>query len=152
MVVREPKDKSSVCYFCLNYLIEINCKSKHTVKYPDFQSAMRPVPHREELLPVPKPPQNVLVTRALNMMKGMDSTEWTMLIAIDTRSKLFLIWPPLIYTRRLQLPCPWFCDFNISKQQAALFKVQTKKVHSSPPRYWNEFLSQSSKLIQRIFL
>jgi len=29
-------------------------KSKHTVNYPDLPSAMRPVPHSEEL-PVPKP-------------------------------------------------------------------------------------------------
>jgi len=28
------------------------------VKYPDFPSAVRPVPHKEEL-PVPKPPENL---------------------------------------------------------------------------------------------
>jgi hypothetical protein len=32
----------------------ITSKSKHTVNYPDLPSAMRPVPHSEEL-PVPKP-------------------------------------------------------------------------------------------------
>jgi len=32
----------------------ITSTSKHTVNYPDLPSAMRPVPHSEEL-PVPKP-------------------------------------------------------------------------------------------------
>jgi hypothetical protein len=32
-------------------------ESKHTVKYPDLPSAIRPVPHSEEL-PVKKPPEN----------------------------------------------------------------------------------------------
>jgi hypothetical protein len=33
-------------------------KSKHTIKYPDLPSAMRPVSHSEDL-PVPQHPENV---------------------------------------------------------------------------------------------
>jgi hypothetical protein len=36
-------------------------KSKHTIKYPDLPSAMRPVSHREDL-PVPQHPENVTFT------------------------------------------------------------------------------------------
>jgi hypothetical protein len=46
------------CYFCLKNITGISSKSKHTVKYPDLPSAMRPVPHSEEF-PAPKPPENL---------------------------------------------------------------------------------------------
>ncbi|GFV46822.1 uncharacterized protein TNCV_4856871 [Trichonephila clavipes] len=58
MIWREPKDHSSDCYFCLTNIKGIMSKSKHTVVYFDLQSAMRPVPHSEELL-IPKPPEHV---------------------------------------------------------------------------------------------
>jgi hypothetical protein len=53
MVWREPKDHSSDC-FCLTNINESTSKSKHTIKYPDLPSAMRPVSH-SEYLPVPHP-------------------------------------------------------------------------------------------------
>jgi hypothetical protein len=43
----------------LTCITGITCKSKHTVKYLDFTSAMRPVPQGEEL-PVPKPQENLI--------------------------------------------------------------------------------------------
>jgi len=55
MVWREPKDHSSDCYFCFKNIGGITSKSKHTVKYmmsvkyPDFPSALKTVPHSEEL-------------------------------------------------------------------------------------------------------
>jgi hypothetical protein len=38
-------------------MTSIACKSKHKMKCPNVSSAMRPVPHSEEL-PVTKPPEN----------------------------------------------------------------------------------------------
>ena len=58
MVWGEQKDHSSECYFCLTDITWITSKSKHTEKHPDFPSAMKPVPHREEL-PVPNSPENL---------------------------------------------------------------------------------------------
>jgi hypothetical protein len=52
----EGTERPSDCYFCLANITGIT--SKYTVKYPDFPSAMRPVPHSEEL-PVPKPLENL---------------------------------------------------------------------------------------------
>ena len=49
MVWREPQDHSSDCYFCIRQIKGISSKSKHTVKYTNLPSAMRPVPHREDL-------------------------------------------------------------------------------------------------------
>jgi len=52
MVWREPQDHSSDCYFCVTQVKGISNKSKHTVKYPNLPSAVRPVSHSEDL-PIP---------------------------------------------------------------------------------------------------
>jgi hypothetical protein len=58
MVWREQEDNSSDCYFYLTDETQMTCKSEHPVKCPDLPSAIRPVPHSEEL-PVPKLPENL---------------------------------------------------------------------------------------------
>jgi hypothetical protein len=58
MVWTEPKDHSSDCCFCLTNIKAMISKSKHTIKYPDLPSAMRPVSHSEDF-PVPQHPENV---------------------------------------------------------------------------------------------
>ena len=57
--LREPKYHSSNCYFRLTNVTRVTYKSKHTVENPDLPSAMRPIPHSEEL-PVPKFPENLI--------------------------------------------------------------------------------------------
>lgn len=52
MIWREPKDHLSDCYFCLTNITGITSKTKHTVKYPNLKSAIRPV-LRNEQFPVP---------------------------------------------------------------------------------------------------
>ena len=52
MVWREPKDHVSDCYFCAINLNGINRKNQSSLKYPDLESARRPVPHCDEI-PVP---------------------------------------------------------------------------------------------------
>ena len=61
MIWREPKDHASDCYFCLTNISGITSKSKHTVQYPNLPSALRPVPHSEEL-PMPEPPKNITLS------------------------------------------------------------------------------------------
>jgi len=58
MVWRESKDHSSDCHPSVTNITKITSKFTHTVKYQDFLSTIRPVPHNEEL-PVPKPPENL---------------------------------------------------------------------------------------------
>jgi hypothetical protein len=52
MVWREPSNHVSDCYFCAINLTGINRKNRHTLTYPDLETARRPVPHSEEI-PVP---------------------------------------------------------------------------------------------------
>ena len=52
MVWREPKDHYSDCYFCGIKTKGINRKNRTSLTYPSLDSAIRPVPHSEEL-PIP---------------------------------------------------------------------------------------------------
>lgn len=55
MVWREPKDHLNDCYFCLVNVQGRNSKNKKHIVYPSIPSAIRPVPHGEDL-PAPLPP------------------------------------------------------------------------------------------------
>ena len=52
MVWREPTNHATDCYFCTIDLTGINRKNRRSLKYPDLESARRPVPHCDEI-PVP---------------------------------------------------------------------------------------------------
>lgn len=56
MVWREQKDHSSDCYFCLTNISGFSLKSKHSIQYPNLPSALRPIPHGQDL-PIPTPPE-----------------------------------------------------------------------------------------------
>ena len=58
VVWREASNHSSDCYFCLTPPVSsgMNKKKKQRIDYPNIPSAIRPVPHGEDL-PVPEPPK-----------------------------------------------------------------------------------------------
>ena len=57
MVWREQKNHYDDCYFCLIDIIGFSSKNKHTIVYPDLESARRPIPHDILPIPIPKPQQ-----------------------------------------------------------------------------------------------
>ena len=59
MVWREPTDHHSNCYFCMIPPVAkgMSRKKKWTVAYPNIPSAVRPIPHTEDL-PIPVPPES----------------------------------------------------------------------------------------------
>ena len=57
MVWREPRNHADVCYFFLTNITGFNASSRKKIKYRNLRSAMRPVPHSDDL-PVPTPPVN----------------------------------------------------------------------------------------------
>ena len=57
MVWREPRNHTDDSYFCLTNITGFNASSRKKIKYPNLRSAMRPVPHSDDL-PVPTPPVN----------------------------------------------------------------------------------------------
>ena len=57
MVWRELRNHADDCYFCLTKITGFYASSRKKIKYPNLRSAMRPVPHSDDL-PVPTPPVN----------------------------------------------------------------------------------------------
>ena len=49
MVWREPKNHYDDCYFCLVNIKGIKRNNKIICTYPDLESAIRPVPHSEDV-------------------------------------------------------------------------------------------------------
>lgn len=60
MVWREPTNHVNDCYFCMTPHVGqgtgISKKKKSVINYPNIPSAIRPVPHSDEL-PIPEPPE-----------------------------------------------------------------------------------------------
>jgi hypothetical protein len=56
MVCMEPSNNSSDCYFCLTPPVAsgMNRKKQQRIDYPNIPSAIRSVPHGEDL-PMPEP-------------------------------------------------------------------------------------------------
>nr|CAH7728148.1 unnamed protein product [Callosobruchus chinensis] len=52
MVWREPKNHVDDCYFCLANIHGINRNNRHQWTYPNLDSAIRPIPHSDEI-PIP---------------------------------------------------------------------------------------------------
>ena len=49
MVWREPRNHADDCYFCLTNITGFSASSRKKIKSPNLQSAMRPVPHSDDL-------------------------------------------------------------------------------------------------------
>ena len=61
MIWREQTDHISDCYFCMTSVKGFSKKNKHKIEYPNLTSAMRPVPHCDEI-EVPVPPVSLCET------------------------------------------------------------------------------------------
>ena len=73
LIWSEQKHHVSDCYFCQTSIKGINHKSRHTVNYPNLQSAQRPIPHSVDLH-VSQPPVNTDdVTDEENLSENSDS-------------------------------------------------------------------------------
>lgn len=59
MIWRESTNHTDDCYFCMTPPLQhgMSRKKKWSVEYPNIPSAIRPVPHGDDL-PIPQPPEN----------------------------------------------------------------------------------------------
>ena len=85
MVWREPRNHADDCYFCLTNITGFNASSRKKIKYLNLRSAMRPVPHSDDL-PVPTPPINkeILSSSDEEMLSREDSAESILLEDIES--------------------------------------------------------------------
>ena len=119
MVWREPKDHTSDCYFCITNIKGITSKSKHTIKYPNLPSAMRPVPHSEEY-PVPHPPKQMDLSDADELSEADVEKEKD---DPDFEPTSSLSEPHLLSQRDLN---DLVRDLNLSKNQSELLASRLK--------------------------
>ena len=61
MIWREPEDHLTDCYLCLTNISGISSKSRHTVKYPNVDSAIQQALHGPGL-PIPVLSDNITMT------------------------------------------------------------------------------------------
>jgi hypothetical protein len=66
----------------------ITSKSKHTLQYPDFPSAVRPISHCVES-PIPEPPQTgLLAMKTLILTMITENKKGTILMAIQNMKQV----------------------------------------------------------------
>jgi len=120
-------------FLCLIYITRITFKSKHTVKYPDRPSAMRPVPQSEQL-PAPKLLENLTFgydnSNSDKDHKQQDGENFDCDWTFEGSCSSFE--PYLLTEGNIN---DLVSDFNLSKKQAELFGSRLKRMESSPPRY-----------------
>ena len=126
MVWREPRNHADDCYFCLNNITGFNASSRKKIKYPNLQSAMRSVPHSDDL-PVPTPPVNkdLLSSSEEEMSSRKDSAESISLEDIEyTYSGTSGNEPHWITQKDLK---DLARDLDLSKQQSELLASRLKQ-------------------------
>ena len=126
MVWREPRKHTDDCHFCLTNITGFNASSRKKIKYPNLQSAMRPVHHSDDL-PVPTSPVNkdLLSSSDEEMPSREDSAESISLEDIE-----YTYWgtsgnePHWIMQEDLNNLA---CVLNLSKQQSELLASRLKQ-------------------------
>ena len=126
MVWRELRNHADDCYFCLTNITGFNTSSRKKIKYPNLRSAMRPVPHSDDL-PVPTHPVNkdLLSSSDEEMPSREDSAESISLEDIEsTYSGTSGNEPHWITQEDLN---DLARDLYLSKQQSELLASQLKQ-------------------------
>ena len=105
----EPRNHADDCYLCLTNITGFNASSRKKIKYPNLRSAMRLVPHSDDL-PVPTPPVNkdLLSSSDEEMRSREDSAESLSLEDIVYIFRNKWQWATLDHTRRPEWSCSWF--------------------------------------------
>ena len=96
MVWREPKDHYSGCYFWGIKTKGINRKNRTSLTYPSLDSAIRPVPHSEEL-PIPVFESLPQLESALSSEDDLSSTDSETTIADNDFPPSLL--PPQLFSQ-----------------------------------------------------
>ena len=161
MVWGEPRNHADDCYFCLTNITGFNASSRKKTKYSNLRSAMRPVPHSDDL-PVPTPPVNkdLLSSSDEEMPSREDSAESISLEDIEsTYSGTSGNEPHWITQEGLN---DLARDLYPSKQQSELLASQLKQwklvqedVRITSFRNWNKdlasFFDMENKLCYCLF-
>ena len=115
MVWQEPKDRYCNCYFCGIKTKGINRKNRTSLTHPSLDSAIRPVPHSEEL-PIPVFEGLPQLESALSSEDDLSSTDSETTIADNDFPPSLL--PPQLFSRNELNDLAR--DLNLSKEFSEL--------------------------------
>ena len=123
MIWREPTDHVSDCYFCLtpSKKNEFNRKKKSVIEYLNIPSAIRPVPHSDEL-PIPEPRE----TDLLSSDDAESSEECSVSKPCTSRNEEFGITPEPHLINECELN-DLVRDLNLPKVKAELLASRLKQ-------------------------
>ena len=74
MVWKELRNQAEDCYFCLTNITGFHASSRKKIKYPKLRSAMRPVPHSDDLLVVTPPVNKDLLSSSDEEMPSREDS------------------------------------------------------------------------------
>lgn len=115
MIWREPQNHVTDCYFCMTKVQGFTGKNKENIMYPDVNSAMKPVPHSDEL-PKPIPPINQqLVSSSDDNSVGDDSLSDEIITSNEPHR---ITYPELNDLVR---------DLNLSKEKSEILSSRLKQ-------------------------
>ena len=139
------------CYFSLTNITGFNASSRKKITYPNLRSAMRPVPHSDDL-PVPSPLVNkdLLSSSVEEMPSREDSGEsisfgryWVYIF----RNKWQ--WATLDHARRPEWSCLWFVSV---KTAVRALSFSAKTVEPSPGRCKDHQFQELEQIRSLVFL
>ena len=129
MVWREPNDHCNDCNFCAMKTKGINRKNRSSLTYPNLNSAVRPVPHSEEL--------PVSVFEGLPQLESSLSRSEEEDVSIDSNNTLAdndfpppLLSPQLFSQRELN---DLARDLNLSKESSEILASRLKEKNLLKP-------------------
>ena len=128
MVWREPKDHYSDCYLCGIKTKGIKRKNRTSLTYPSLDSAIRPVPHSEEL-PIPVFEGLPQLESVLSSEDDLFSTNSETTIA-DNAFPPSLLLPQLFSQNELN---DLARDLNLSKESSELLASRLKEKNLLQP-------------------
>ena len=128
MVWQEPKDHCSDCYFCGIKTKGINRKNRTSLTYPSLDSAIRPVPHSEQL-PIPVFEGLPQLESALSSEDDLSSTDSETTIADNDFPSSLL--PPLLFSQNELNDLAR--DLNLSKESSELLASRLKEKNLLQP-------------------
>lgn len=131
MIWREPRNHHDDCYFCLTNTVGSNEKKQRAIQYPSLPSAIRPVPHGENL-PIPTPPNDWetidITERLLEKRSPTESDEDTKSTSSDDNPKdnSFLLKDEPHHILQNELN-DLVRDLQLSKEKAQLLGARLKQ-------------------------
>ena len=128
VIWREQIDHVADCYFCMVNVKGFNKKHKHLLQYPNFNSALRPVPH---VVDAPKPVFSCLSDLEEDDTLRYSSTSTDDDMSDDSSSKSCWLLPPSSFDHA-EID-DLIRDLNLPKQSSELLASRLQEKHLLHP-------------------